>query len=63
MYCKKCGATQEDAPLHCHHIEGYAQNPRLGNDVDNTITLCKECHKKVHKLPGCGYYELRCNRD
>jgi len=61
--CQKCGATQEDAPLHCHHIEGYAQNPRLGNDVGNTITLCKECHKKVHKLPGCGYYELRCSTE
>ena len=59
--CQICGATQEEAPLHCHHIEGYAQNPRLGNDVTNTITLCKTCHKDVHKLPGCWYYELRCN--
>jgi hypothetical protein len=61
--CKTCGTTQEDASLHCHHIEGYAQNPRLGNDVANTITLCKECHKRVHKLPGCNYYELKCNKD
>ena len=58
--CQICGATQNEAPLHCHHIEGYTQNPRLGNDVANTITLCKTCHKKAHKLPGCGYYELRC---
>jgi 5-methylcytosine-specific restriction endonuclease McrA len=60
--CQICGASQENAPLHCHHIEGYAQNLRLGNDVTNTVTLCKTCHKKVHKLPGCGYYELRCNK-
>jgi len=59
--CQSCGATQSEAPLHCHHIEGYAQNPRLGNDVANTITLCKTCHKEVHKLPGCGYNDLRCD--
>jgi hypothetical protein len=61
--CQICGATQKEAPLHCHHIEGYAQNPRLGNDVANTITLCKTCHKEVHKLPGCNYHELQCIRD
>jgi len=61
--CQICGAIQKEAPLHCHHIEGYAQNPRLGNDVANTITLCKTCHKDVHKLPGCGYYGLRCVKD
>lgn len=61
--CQICGGTQEDAPLHCHHIEGYTQNPRLGNDVANTITLCKTCHKEVHKLPGCNYHQLRCDRD
>jgi len=60
--CQICDTTQEDAPLHCHHVEGYSKNPRLGNDVNNTITLCKACHKEVHKLPGCNYYELRCNK-
>ena len=60
--CQICGASQKETPLHCHHIEGYAQNPHLGNDVKNTITLCKTCHKEVHKLPGCGYYDLRCNK-
>jgi hypothetical protein len=58
--CQICGATQEDDQLHCHHLEGVAKNPRLGNDVTNCITLCKTCHKEVHKLPGCGYNELKC---
>ena len=57
--CQKCGVTIKDAQLHCHHIEGYAQNKMLGNDVTNTITYCKSCHKDVHKKPGCGYHELR----
>jgi len=59
--CQSCGATQSEAQLHCHHIEGYAQNPRLGNDVTNTVTLCKTCHKEVHKLPGCNYNDLKCS--
>jgi len=61
--CQICGKFIDEAPLHCHHIEGVAQNPRLSNDVENTVTLCKTCHKEVHKLPGCNYYELRCNSE
>lgn len=60
--CQICGATQKKASLHCHHIEGQAQNPRLGNDIVNVITLCETCHKEVHKLPGCNYYELQCKK-
>lgn len=55
--CQKCGIAKN---LHCHHIKGYAQNKILANDVDNCITLCKFCHKEVHKQPGCGYSDLRC---
>jgi hypothetical protein len=58
--CQICGKSVEEVILHCHHIEGYTQNPLLGNDIDNVITLCKSHHKEVHKLPGCGYYELQC---
>lgn len=61
--CQKCGKTEKESPLHCHHIKGYAQNKILANDADNCITLCKDCHKEVHKLPGCNYYELRCEND
>lgn len=59
--CQICGKSTNEVSLHCHHIEGVAQNPRLSNDVKNTVTLCKYCHKEVHKLPGCNYYELRCD--
>ncbi len=60
--CQICGLSTEEVTLHCHHIEGYTQNPLLGNDIDNVITLCKPHHKEVHKLPGCNYHELKCNR-
>jgi 5-methylcytosine-specific restriction endonuclease McrA len=55
--CQKCGYINN---LHVHHIEGYAQNLMLANDIDNCITLCKTCHKWVHTLEGCNYFELRC---
>ena len=59
--CKKCGATIGDGvQLHCHHVLPATQNPMTANDPDNCTTLCKECHKGVHKIPGCGYHELRC---
>ena len=61
--CQKCGNTIENAQLHCHHMDPVAQNPMFQNDMNSCITLCKECHKEVHKLPGCNYYELRCEND
>lgn len=61
--CQVCGNSIEEAQLHCHHIEGYARNPVMGNDIENVITLCEKCHKEVHKLPDCNYYELRCEND
>ena len=57
--CQKCGATKN---LHCHHIKGYAQNKILANDIDNVVTLCKECHKEVHSEIGCRYVDLRCDK-
>jgi hypothetical protein len=58
--CKKCGVSIEDAELHCHHYTGTVQNPIESADVDNTVTVCKKCHKWVHTQEGCRYFELRC---
>jgi hypothetical protein len=60
--CQKCYKTVDDVELHCHHIKSYTQNKIFGNDVDNCITLCKNCHKEVHTKEGCNYYELRCKK-
>jgi len=57
--CQKCGKF-ENVSLHCHHIIPHINSPLETNDPDNCITLCKDCHKLVHKLPDCGYHELRC---
>lgn len=58
--CQKCEATTN---LHCHHIKGYTQTKMLANDIDNVITLCKKCHKDVHKQQGCSYFDLSCKQN
>lgn len=50
--CQKCGQSKEknlELELHCHHIDPVINNPVESADVDNCITLCKECHNWVHK--------------
>jgi hypothetical protein len=60
--CQKCFTHKDklNCPLHCHHITPYIDSPMEGNDPENCITLCKDCHKEVHQIPGCGYNELKC---
>lgn len=54
--CIKCGSNTN---LHCHHIEGLNQNPIESCDIDMCVTLCKYCHKKVHKQKDCKYSDLQ----
>ena len=55
--CQICGSTEKS--LIAHHIEPVVCNPIESADIDNGITLCEECDKKVHKLPKCSYKYLR----
>lgn len=48
--CQKCGISNG---LHCHHITGVEINPLESADIDNCMTLCKECHMMVHQQKGC----------
>ena len=54
--CQKCGSPES---LHCHHLTGVELNPIESADIDNCITLCKECHKDVHKQHGCTYQDYK----
>ena len=40
--CKKIGGY-----LEAHHIKKWSDYPDLRLDINNGITLCKECHKKT----------------
>jgi hypothetical protein len=53
--CVKCGSK---GPLHCHHIYPVSTNPIESADIDNCMTLCIDCHKESHKIPGCSTGEL-----
>lgn len=44
--CVKCG---EKDGLVAHHIMPFALYPTLRTDVNNGLTLCSSCHRKLHK--------------
>jgi nitrate/TMAO reductase-like tetraheme cytochrome c subunit len=45
--CQKCGAKNN---LHVHHKKSSAENPELRLKLDNGITLCVDCHRKINGL-------------
>lgn len=45
--CQCCGArSSKHNPvfLHAHHLDSFADNPNLRFDIENGVTLCKNCH-------------------
>jgi len=53
--CQHC--RMRGGILNAHHIKYYSSNPSLRTEIDNGITLCVICHKKIHMLEG--YNEIR----
>ena len=45
--CQSCG--QRGGMLNAHHIKHFASNPDERLNPDNGITLCKDCHRGVHR--------------
>jgi len=43
--CRMCG---KGGYLHAHHLWDFAKFPELRLAINNGITLCRSCHKKVH---------------
>lgn len=45
--CQKCRGRGGD--LEAHHIKSFAKYKSERFKVDNGVTMCKGCHKKIHK--------------
>ena len=45
--CKACG--RKGGEINAHHIKHFAKFPELRLELSNGVTLCKKCHKKVHR--------------
>ena len=45
MKCVMCGKTDH---LQAHHIKPGFLYPEYRHDIDNGVTLCKDCHQNCH---------------
>jgi len=45
--CQRC--SKRGGRLQSHHLFPYATHPALRFDENNGVTLCKECHKTIHR--------------
>lgn len=55
--CQNCGDKQEKGnwiKINAHHLDGWNWCKEKRFDVDNGITLCKDCHTDFHKKYGSG---------
>jgi 5-methylcytosine-specific restriction endonuclease McrA len=50
--CIVCG--KKGGELASHHLESWNTNPGKRFDIDNVVTLCKQCHNGFHRQYGRG---------
>ncbi len=48
LFCGNSKLNNIELELHCHHIIPYTKDQIQDCDLDNAITVCKECHKWIH---------------
>lgn len=50
--CRKCGVKCKSETIVAHHKKAWKDHIELRYEVSNGMTLCRKCHKKVHKNIG-----------
>lgn len=45
--CQQCG--EKGGQIQAHHIKQWAFYPKERYKIENGVTLCKKCHKAIHK--------------
>ena len=48
IMCDYQGA-KKDGIMEAHHVIPKVSNPELATEVFNGVTLCKPCHKDIHR--------------
>lgn len=48
--CQMCGKV--GGQLNAHHVKSYKDYPKLRYSVQNGLTLCVKCHRKIHSKGG-----------
>jgi HNH endonuclease len=51
--CQQCKrqCKKYEKGLAAHHIKSYAQYPEFRYDVENGVTMCRQCHMLLHGKP------------
>lgn len=53
-YCCVCCGKQGSDKIEAHHLNGYNWYVEGRVDIDNGVTLCRDCHKDFHNRYGSG---------
>ena len=48
----RCAICGDETNIEAHHIKPFLKYPDLRFDVNNGITLCRNCHKEMHRQKG-----------
>lgn len=54
--CQKCFKIK--CYLQAHHIRPWAMFPADRYDIDNGVTLCDKCHRRVHRSKRSKFLDL-----